>query len=45
VKLAIGIALRSRNGSTRKCIAIRWLNLARASDIAFMVQRFRKIMW
>jgi len=35
--------LRSRNGSTRKCIAIRWLSLALASENAFMVQRFRKI--
>jgi hypothetical protein len=43
VKLTIGVALRIRNGSTHKCIAIRWLNLALASDIGFIDQRFRKI--
>jgi hypothetical protein len=45
VKLTIGASLRNWVGSTRKCVASRWLTLALASDhIAFIIQRFRKIM-
>jgi hypothetical protein len=44
VKLTMGVSLRSRQGSTRKCVASRWLTFAFAVDHnAFIVQRFRKI--